>query len=164
MAVFFALYCIAFCKGDLLSRFLPRVLFVSLKTLSAENYFESGSWFPSCHREPIVASRWRHRQSRRVTSCCLGEYFRERANDLASDVGADPAVVLSVSLLATKTSVLRRFHDVGHATAKLREHRLPTDYFSVSSEQYVLHPENRLYRSEATRIRARYRCISNYLD
>ena len=40
------------------------------------------------------------------------------------------AVVLSVSLLATKTPVLRRFHCVGHDTERPREHRLSTDAFS----------------------------------
>ena len=39
------------------------------------------------------------------------------------------AVVLSVSLLATKTPVLRRSHCVGHATAKPREHGGATDAF-----------------------------------
>ena len=42
------------------------------------------------------------------------------------------AVVLSVSLLATMTPVLRRSHCVGHATARPREHRLATDAFSIS--------------------------------
>ena len=44
LAVFFAFCCIAFCKGDLLSSFLPRVIFVSLRTFSAENQFEPGSY------------------------------------------------------------------------------------------------------------------------
>ena len=43
------------------------------------------------------------------------------------------AVVLSVSLLATKTLVLRRSQCVGHDTAKPREHRLSTDAFSSFS-------------------------------
>ena len=41
---FFVFVCIAFCKEDLLSRFLPRVLFVSLRTISAENQLEPGSY------------------------------------------------------------------------------------------------------------------------
>ena len=40
------------------------------------------------------------------------------------------AVVLSVSLPATKTPVLRRFHCVGHNPAKPREHGLATDAIS----------------------------------
>ena len=44
LAVFLAFCCIAFCKGDLLSSFLPRVIFVSLRMLSAENQFEPGSY------------------------------------------------------------------------------------------------------------------------
>ena len=68
------------------------------------------------------------------------------------------AVVLSVSLLATKTPVLRRSLCVGHDTAKPRQHWLATDaskkgckwcrllVFSVSFGQYFLDPENRLYR------------------
>ena len=65
LAVVLAFCCIAFCKGDLLSSFLPRVIFVSLRTLSALKQTRAG----------IL---------RRVV-----------------------AVVLSVSLLATKTPVLR---------------------------------------------------------
>ena len=74
------------------------------------------------------------------------------------------AVLLSVSLLATTTPVLRRFHCVGHATAKPREHRLATDAFSIPFEQEFLHPESRVYRPEATRTQACYRRIFNYLD
>ena len=41
---FLCMCCIAFCTGDLLSRFLLRVFFVSLRTLSAENQLEPGSY------------------------------------------------------------------------------------------------------------------------
>ena len=44
LAVFLASCCIAFCKGNLLSSFLPRVIFVSLRTPSAENQLEPGSY------------------------------------------------------------------------------------------------------------------------
>ena len=44
LPVFFAFCCIAFCKADLLSSCLPRVIFVSLKTLFAENQLEPGSY------------------------------------------------------------------------------------------------------------------------
>ena len=74
------------------------------------------------------------------------------------------AVVLNVSLLATKTPVLRTFHCVGHATAKPRENRLATDAFSISFKQNYLDPESRLYRPEGARTQARYRRISNCLD
>ena len=66
--------------GDLLSSFLPRVIFVSLRTLYAENQFEPGSY--------AVLLLW-----------CWG-----------------------VSLLATKTPVLRRSNCVRHAVVKPREH------------------------------------------
>ena len=69
------------------------------------------------------------------------------------------AVVLSVSLLATKTPVLRRSHCVGQATAKPREHGLATDAFLIFSWQAFLDPENPLYRPQATGTRARYRRI-----
>ena len=48
LAGFLAFCCIAFCEGDLLSRFLLRVFFVSLKTLSAENLLEPGSYAVCC--------------------------------------------------------------------------------------------------------------------
>ena len=44
LAVIPAFCCIAFCKGNFLSSFLPRVFFVSLRTPSAENQLEPGSY------------------------------------------------------------------------------------------------------------------------
>ena len=51
------------------------------------------------------------------------------------------AVVLSVSLLANNTPVLRRFYCVSHATAKPREYWLATDAFSISFDKVFLIPK-----------------------
>ena len=73
-------------------------------------------------------------------------------------------MVLSVPLLATKTSILCKSLSVGPNIAKPREHGQVIDVFSASFEQNFLDLENRLYRRDATITWRSYRRISNYFE